>query len=129
MAGRSYLRSNSTFSSIYLFHIQVKETRSNEELRLAFIFLVSLLKFFTASGALVVSEEPAKYAQRVYVYIQIEIKEKRQEKVKQYGKEMPARRTMVVIFQDIAVISTIIFDRVRRNFDKKNATKRLDSYI
>lgn len=73
-----------------LLHKQDMEIRSNEELRLAFIFLVSLLNIFTASGALVVSKEPAKYAQRVYVCLYtIEIKEKRQGKKKNMKRRCP----------------------------------------
>ncbi|PTB46600.1 hypothetical protein M441DRAFT_220813 [Trichoderma asperellum CBS 433.97] len=66
-------------------------------MRLAFIYiLVSLLKIFTASGALVVSKEPAKCTQRVYVYIQIEIKE---EKRQEHEKGMPARGTRSLSFR------------------------------
>lgn len=80
MAGRSYIRSNSAFLPVYHFHMQDKkyEAMKNEVSIYLYILCFSIKKkFFTASGALVVSKEPAKCAQRVYIYIQIEIKEKK----------------------------------------------------
>lgn len=89
-------------------------------MRSAFIYiLVSLLNFFffTASGALVVSKEPAKCAQRVYVYIQVEIKEKKRQKQE---KGMPARGTKSLSFRTSKSFSSQ--DSVG-NFDYKNAAK------